>query len=241
MIFRQLLDPETSTWTYIVGDARTHEALLLDGVLEQVDRDLELIEQLGLRLRYAIETHVHADHVTSAWVVRQRTGARIVTTRASRTTGADDVLDDGDTLKVGSLVLQARSTPGHTDSCTTWVLESEGIAFTGDALLVRGCGRTDFQQGDPRQLYRSVHQRIFALPDDTLLYPGHDYKGRTVTTVREEKVFNPRLGGGRSEDEFVAIMDALKLAPPKRIDVAVPANLTMGRAFLSAGSPARDE
>src|SRR5688572_32387213 len=118
MIFRQLLDPETSTWTFIVGDARTHEALLLDGVLEQVERDLELIEQLGLRLRYAIETHVHADHVTSAWVVRQRTGARIVSTRASRTTGADDVLDDGDTLKVGSLVLQARSTPGHTDSCT---------------------------------------------------------------------------------------------------------------------------
>jgi glyoxylase-like metal-dependent hydrolase (beta-lactamase superfamily II) len=229
MIFRQLLDPETSTWTYIVGDATTRDAILIDGVLEQVERDLQLVKELGLHLRFVIETHIHADHVTSAWIVRQRTGARIATTRASTATGADLVVEDGGTLRVGSLVLEARSTPGHTDSCTTWVLASEGIAFTGDALLVRGCGRTDFQQGDPRRLYRSVHERIFTLPDDTLLYPGHDYKGRTVTSVGEEKAFNPRLGGGRSESDFVGIMNALQLEPPKRIALAVPANLVLGR------------
>ncbi len=229
MVFRQLLDPETSTWTYIVGDASTRDAALIDGVREQVDRDLELIVQLGLKLRFVIETHIHADHVTSAWIVKERTGARIVSTRASAAKGADVVVDDRGTVRIGSLLLEARSTPGHTDSCTTWVLASEGLAFTGDALLVRGCGRTDFQQGDARQLYRSVHERIFTLPDDTRLYPGHDYKGRTVTTVREEKVFNPRLGGGRSEEDFVAIMNGLKLDPPKRIEVAVPANLTFGR------------
>jgi len=230
MVFRQLLDPETSTWTYLVGDAPTRDAALVDGVREQVDRDLELVAQLGLHLRFVIETHIHADHVTSAWMVKERTGARIVTTRASAATGADIVVDDGGTVRIGSLVLEARSTPGHTDSCTTWVLASEGLAFTGDAVLVRGCGRTDFQQGDARRLYRSVHERIFTLPDDTLLYPGHDYKGRTVTSVREEKAFNPRLGGGRSEEDFVAIMNALKLDPPKWIDVAVPANLTLGRS-----------
>lgn len=229
MVFRQLLDPETSTWTYIVGDASTRDAALIDGVREQVDRDLELIVQLGLKLRFVIETHIHADHVTSAWIVKERTGARIVSTRASAAKGADVVVDDRGTVRIGSLLLEARSTPGHTDSCTTWVLASEGLAFTGDALLVRGCGRTDFQQGDARRLYRSVHERIFTLPDDTRLYPGHDYKGRTVTTVREEKVFNPRLGGGRSEEDFVAIMNGLKLDPPKRIEVAVPANLTFGR------------
>jgi len=229
MVFRQLLDPETSTWTYLVGDERTRDAALIDGVREQVERDLELAAQLDLKLRFAIETHIHADHVTSAWIVKERTGARIVGTRASGATGADVVVEDGGTVQVGSLVLEARSTPGHTDSCTTWVLASEGLAFTGDAVLVRGCGRTDFQQGDARRLYRSVHERIFTLPDDTLLYPGHDYRGRTVTTVREERAFNPRLGGGRSEQDFVAIMSALKLDPPKRIDVAVPANLTFGR------------
>jgi glyoxylase-like metal-dependent hydrolase (beta-lactamase superfamily II) len=229
VIFRQLFDPETSTWTYLVADRATREAVLIDVVFERSDRDQELLEQLGLRLTWLLETHIHADHVTSAGTLRERTGARVACGRATGVTTADRLVDDGDTLAVGGLVFGARSTPGHTDGCTTWVLPAQGIAFTGDALLVRGCGRTDFQQGDARRLYRSVHDRIFVLPDDTLLYPGHDYNGRTVTTVGEEKRWNPRLGGGKTEDEFVAIMAGLQLSPPKRIAVAVPANLTLGR------------
>jgi glyoxylase-like metal-dependent hydrolase (beta-lactamase superfamily II) len=229
VIFRQLLDPETSTWTYIVADKATREAALIDGVLELAERDAELVLQLGLRLVWLIETHIHADHVTSAGLLRERTGAKVACGAATGVTSADLLVGEGDTLGVGSLVFEARATPGHTAGCTTWVLHDHGMAFTGDALLVRGCGRTDFQQGDARRLYRSVHNRIFVLPDDTLLYPGHDYKGRTVTSVGEEKAWNPRLGGGRTEDEFVAIMAAMKLSPPQRIAVAVPANLALGR------------
>jgi sulfur dioxygenase len=229
VIFRQMLDPDTSTWTYLVADPVTREAALVDGVLELAERDAELVLQLGLRLVWLIETHIHADHVTSAGLLRERTGAKVACGAGTGVTTADLLVRDGDTLRVGSLVFEARSTPGHTDGCTTWVLHDRHMAFTGDALLVRGCGRTDFQQGDARRLYRSVHDRIFVLPDDTLLYPGHDYKGRTVTSVGEEKAWNPRLGGGRTEDDFVAIMAGLNLSPPQRIAVAVPANLNLGR------------
>lgn len=229
MIFRQLLDPESSTWTYLLADPVRREAVLIDPVREQVERDLQHVDELGLRLVATVETHVHADHVTGAWLLKVRTGCDIVTPAAAGVSGADRAIAHGEAVRFGNLVLEARSTPGHTDGCTTYVTGDLRRAFTGDALLVRGCGRTDFQHGDARRLYRSVHDQILSLPDDTELYPGHDYKGRTVTTVAEEKRYNPRLGGGRTEDEFVAIMAALKLAPPKKIHDAVPANQHLGR------------
>lgn len=227
MIFRQLFDPASSTYTYLLADPVSREALIIDPVREQVERDIALIEELALTLRYALETHVHADHVTGAGLLRRRLGCRTAVSAAGPAC-ADVPLVDGDSIRVGSLTLEARATPGHTDTCMTYVSADRTLAFTGDALLIRGCGRTDFQQGDPRRLYRSVHDRILSLPDETLLYPGHDYRGRTVTTVAEEKAHNPRLGAGRREDEFVEIMNHLGLAPPKKMDVAVPANLECG-------------
>jgi glyoxylase-like metal-dependent hydrolase (beta-lactamase superfamily II) len=230
MIFRQLFDPETSSWSYLLADEASREAVLVDPVREQFERDATLLRELELRLAVSLETHVHADHVTAAARLRDELGARTAVGRAAGVEGADLQLEDGAGLRFGSLALEARATPGHTSGCTTYVCHEAGLALTGDALLVRGCGRTDFQQGDARTLYRSVRERIFSLPDAFLLYPGHDYKGRTVTTVAEEKRFNPRLGLARSEDEFVAIMAALHLAYPKRMDEAVPANLRGGRS-----------
>lgn len=237
LLFRQLLDPETSTWSYLLADPATREALLIDPVREQFERDAALLRELGLTLRFTVETHVHADHVTSAARFRDRLASQVVVGRATGVRTADRALGDGEWLRMGCVELEARATPGHTSGCTTWVCRAAGVAFTGDALLIRGCGRTDFQEGDARTLFRSVRERIFSLPDDTLLYPGHDYKGRGVTTVGEEKRWNPRLGLARSEDEFVAIMAELKLAPPKRIDEAVPANLECG-ATAPAATPA---
>jgi sulfur dioxygenase len=176
-----------------------------------------------------LETHVHADHVTGAYALKLRTGSDIVFPAACRVRGADRNVEHGEAVRCGAIVLEARSTPGHTDGCTTWVTGDSRMAFTGDALLIRGCGRTDFQQGDARRLYSSVQDHILSLPDATLLYPGHDYKGRTVTTVGEERRFNPRLGAGRTEDQFVEIMANLKLAPPAKIAEAVPANQALGR------------
>ena len=230
MLFRQLFDPETCTYTYLLADEATREAVLIDAVLEQVDREAELIEQLGLTLRYVLDTHVHADHVTGAGVLRERFGAKTLVADGAGVECADVAGNNGDTIAFGQHTLEVCSTPGHTSGDLTFLLRHEGMAFTGDTLLIRGCGRTDFQQGDSRTLYRSVHGRIFTLPDDTLLYPGHDYHGRTVTTVGEEKRFNPRLGGGRSEDAFVEIMAALKLPYPKRIDASLPANQNCGVA-----------
>jgi sulfur dioxygenase len=229
VLLRQLLDPESSTWTYLIADPVHREAVLIDPVREQVERDLQLLAELGLRLVATLETHVHADHVTGAWLLKLRTDSAIVYPAASGVTGADRLVAHGEAVRVGNVALEARSTPGHTDGCTTWVTGDCRMAFTGDAVLIRGCGRTDFQQGDARRLYRSVADHIFSLPDTTLLYPGHDYRGRTVTTVAEERRHNPRLGGGRTEDSFVALMAELKLAAPKKIAEAVPANLALGR------------
>lgn len=228
MLFRQLFDPETSTYTYLLADLDSREAVLIDPVKEQVERDVKLLEDLGLHLRYALDTHVHADHVTGAGLLRQKLGAQTVVSAHGGAPCADLQVNDGDTIRFGRYALEVRATPGHTDGCLTYVTHDQRMAFTGDALLIRGSGRTDFQQGDARTLYRSVHDKIFTLPDETHLYPGHDYQGRTVTTVAEEKAFNPRLGQGKSEEEFVAIMDGLNLPHPKRIDVAVPANLKCG-------------
>jgi sulfur dioxygenase len=230
MLFRQLFDPETSTWTYLLADESTREAVLIDPVLEQVERDLTLLRELELTLRYAVDTHVHADHVTGAGTLRERTGAHTVLSERGGTGRPDVLVKQGDLVRFGAYALEVRETPGHTSGCVSYVVRdgARTLVFTGDALLIRGSGRTDFQQGDARTLHRSVTTQLFTLPEDALVYPGHDYKGRTVSTIGEEKRHNPRLGGGRSADDFAAIMAALVLAQPKQIDRAVPANLQCG-------------
>jgi glyoxylase-like metal-dependent hydrolase (beta-lactamase superfamily II)/rhodanese-related sulfurtransferase len=228
MLFRQLFDPETSTYSYLLADEATREAVLIDSVREQVDRDAGLVAELGLRLVAALETHVHADHVTGAGLLRERLGCRIVVGARAGVLTADRRVAEGDAVAFGRHALEVRETPGHTNGCVTYVCHEEGVAFTGDALLIRGCGRTDFQQGDAATLYRSVREKILSLPDATRLYPAHDYRGRTVTTVAEERRWNPRLGDARSAEEFVALMRGLRLAYPQRMDEAVPANMASG-------------
>jgi len=228
LVFRQLFDPASSTYTYLLA-GRSGAAVIIDPVFEQVRRDAALIEELGLRLTYSLETHVHADHVTGAWMLKQRTGCRIALSATSGAEGADRLLVPDDTVAFGERNLQVRATPGHTGSCLTYVLDDRSMAFTGDCLLVRGSGRTDFQQGDPGAMYRSVREQIFSLPEACLLYPAHDYRGLTVTSVGEERRFNPRLGGEIGEGDFTGYMKNLRLAHPKKMDVAVPANLKCGR------------
>ncbi|HTJ95819.1 MAG TPA: MBL fold metallo-hydrolase [Pararobbsia sp.] len=228
MIFRQLFDPQSSTYTYVLADGNSRHAVLIDPVFEQVRRDSALLDELGLKLRYTIDTHVHADHVTGAWLLKQRRGSAIVISATSGAQGADRYVDDGDHIEFGVRHLIVRSTPGHTGGCISLVLDDRSMAFTGDCLLIRGTGRTDFQQGDAQAMFRAVHEKIFALPDNCLLYPAHDYRGLTVTSVGEERRFNPRLGGELSEDDFSGFMRNLRLPHPKQIDVAVPANLQCG-------------
>lgn len=229
MIFRQLFDPVSSTYTYLLADASTRWALLIDTVFEQFERDRALLRELDLQLTHTLETHVHADHVTAAWRFREALGSKIVLSRRGGADGADILVDDGDMLEVGEATLLVRATPGHTDGCVTYVTKDFRMAFPGDALLIRSAGRTDFQQGSAARLYQSIRDRIFTLPDDCLLYPGHDYAGRTVTTVGEEKRWNPRIGGDASEEDFTGYMGNLALPHPKQIDLAVPANLRCGR------------
>ncbi len=229
LVFRQLFDPSSSTYTYLLADGKSGAAVLIDPVFEQVRRDAALIGELGLQLLYTLETHVHADHVTGAWLLRQQTGCRIALSADSGAEGADRYLVPDDVIAFGAHNLQVRKTPGHTNGCLTYVLDDRSMAFTGDCLLIRGSGRTDFQQGDPHAMYRSVHQQIFTLPENCLLYPAHDYRGLTVTSVGEERHFNPRLGGETGEADFTGYMSNLRLAHPKKLDVAVPANLKCGR------------
>jgi glyoxylase-like metal-dependent hydrolase (beta-lactamase superfamily II)/rhodanese-related sulfurtransferase len=226
LIFRQLFDPQSSTYTYLLADAG--EAVMIDPVFEQVRRDAALVEELGLKLLWTLDTHLHADHVTGAALLKQRAGSRIAISAASGARGADRYLAPGDEVAFGARRLEARATPGHTSGCLTCVLDDRSMAFTGDCLLIRGCGRTDFQGGDPHVLYRSIHQQILTLPENCLLYPAHDYRGLTVTSVGEERRFNPRLGGDLSEEDFVGYMRNLNLPHPKQIDAALPANLDCG-------------
>jgi glyoxylase-like metal-dependent hydrolase (beta-lactamase superfamily II)/rhodanese-related sulfurtransferase len=229
LIFRQLFDPQSSTYTYLLGDKASGAAVLIDPVFEQVRRDSALLGELGLTLVATLETHVHADHVTGAWLLTQRTASKIMLGKASGAEGADRYLAQDDVVAFGGRRLLVRATPGHTNSCLTYVLDDHGMAFTGDCLLIRGSGRTDFQQGDQATMYRSVHEQIFTLPDDCLLYPAHDYRGLSATSVAEERRFNPRLGGEIGLNDFAGYMRNLRLAHPKMIDVAVPANLRCGR------------
>ncbi len=226
LIFRQLFDPSSSTYTYLLGS--NGEALLIDPVFEQARRDTALIDELGLQLVTTLESHVHADHITAAWLHRQRSASRIALALASNAEGADVYLKHGDQVAFGNRHLQVRATPGHTDGCLSFVLDDESMAFTGDCLLIRGSGRTDFQQGDAHTMFRSVHTQLLTLPGTCLLYPAHDYRGLTVTSVAEERRYNPRLGGDISESDFVGYMQNLNLPHPKQIAAAVPANLHCG-------------
>ncbi len=223
MLFRQLFDRESCTYTYFLADEKTSEAVLIDPVFEQGDRDLSLIEELGFKVKYILETHVHADHVTGVKKIKNITKAKFALNKASAHQQADILLSDGDILKFGEHDIEVISTPGHTKACTTYACEDK--LFTGDTLFIRGCGRTDFQGGSPETLYNSVHERIYSYPDNTLIYPGHDYNGRTVSTVGEEKHFNPRLKLTNSLQDFSDIMNNLNLPYPRLMDKAVPKNL----------------
>jgi len=229
MIFRQLFDSVSSTYTYLLGCGDTHDAVVIDPVFEQHSRDTALIRELGLKVRYALDTHVHADHVTGAWLMRTALNAETVLSARYGIDNVDVSVDHGDVLAFGNCSLTVRATPGHTSGCLTFVTSGQDMAFTGDCLMIRGAGRTDFQAGDEHVMWHSIREQIFTLPDNCLVYPGHDYAGRTVSTVLEEKTFNPRIGGDAREEDFVGYMENLGLPHPKLIDIAVPANLNGGR------------
>ncbi len=224
--FRQLFDQDTSTFTYLLWDLDTREGVIIDPVREQFERDLCLVGELGVRMVYALDTHVHADHVTSLGMLREEMRLQTAVGEPSGVPCADIMLNDGYTLRFGRHTLTALATPGHTDACTSFKVEN--MVFTGDALLIRGCGRTDFQQGDPEMLYRSITQKLYALPDETLVYPGHDYNGKSVSTIGEEKQYNPRIPATQTESDFAELMNSLNLPRPKHIDEAVPANMGCG-------------
>lgn len=221
MTIRSLFDPDTSTYTYLVFDEASRRAALIDPVIERVDRDLGLVRDLGLSLELVLDTHIHADHVTSAGELRDRTGAKTGRAAAYGPGCADLALRGGDRLSLGSTSIEVRETPGHTVGCVSFVVRDEDrieAVMSGDALFVRGTGRTDFQGGRARTLFHSIREQLFTLPDETIVYPGHDYRGHHTTTIGEEKRLNPRIALERSEDEFVRIMAELKLAPPKQIE-----------------------
>lgn len=228
IIFHQLFESESSTYTYIIADKKTKEAAIIDPVLETVDRDLKLIDELGLKLIYALDTHIHADHVTGAGELRKRLGLKTAVSADAEVQCVDIPLEDGQELLLGDKTIKVIATPGHTNTCLTFAFE--GMIFTGDALLIRSCGRTDFQQGDSSKLYNSVKEKLFKLPDDTIVFPGHDYRGLTSSTIGTEKIHNARLNERIGLDDFKKIMSELKLANPKKIHEAVPANLACGKA-----------
>jgi glyoxylase-like metal-dependent hydrolase (beta-lactamase superfamily II) len=226
MIFRQLHEPVSSTYTYVLGCPDTGDAVLVDPVVNSMDRDLQVLQGLGLRLAYTLDTHIHADHITAALELKKRTGSRIAAPAFDRLACTDHGMEEGRPLQVGSIILKGLHTPGHTDGHFAYVAGER--VFTGDALLIDGCGRTDFQNGDSEALYRSVTQKLFALADETLVYPAHDYTGRHVSSIAQEKARNPRLGAGKSLAEFQQIMATLNLPYPKFIDHAVPGNRACG-------------
>ena len=229
VLFRQLFDADTGTFTYLLVDVPSGEGVLIDAVFERHARDLSLIQELGITLLACLDTHAHADHVTGSWLMHQATGCAIGLAAAARADNVTLPLAHGDRIRFGGRHLEVRSTPGHTDGCISFVLDDQSMAFTGDALLVRGCGRCDFQQGNAHTLWRSITEQILSLPDACLLYPAHDYTGRTVTSVAEEKAFNARLGGAATERDFVGHMENIKLPHPHKIAEALPGNLRSGK------------
>jgi sulfur dioxygenase len=229
MIFRQLFDQVSSTYSYLLGDERTREAVLIDSVFEQHTRDAALIRELELKLIATLDTHCHADHVTGAWLMQAELGSKIGMSGVYQAENVDLPLSHGDVIAFGDQALEVRATPGHTDGCLSYVTRDQKMVFSGDALLVRGAGRTDFQKGDACRLFRSIREQLFTLGDDCILYPGHDYDGRTSSTIGEERKYNPRIGGGAHEEDFVGYMRNMTLPHPKHIAIAVPANMRAGR------------
>ncbi|KQS62882.1 persulfide dioxygenase ETHE1, mitochondrial [Drosophila erecta] len=223
--FRQLFDGESSTYSYLLADLKNGQAVIIDPVLEQAKRDAQLVKDLGFQLKYAINTHMHADHITGSGWLRKLTGCQSVIAAASGAK-ADRHLQEGDRIDFGTHVIDVLATPGHTNGCMSYVIKDQGCVFTGDTLLIRGCGRTDFQEGCPRNLYENVHSKIFTLPENFRIYPAHDYKGQMESSVWEEKRYNPRLT--KDIDEFVKIMENLNLPYPKKIDASLPANRECG-------------
>lgn len=228
IIFHQMFEPESSTYTYLIADAETREAALIDPVLETVDRDLRLVEELDLKLKYILDTHIHADHITGAGEIRKRTNVKTGVSVQAQVDCVDMALKDGDVITLGNKKISVLSTPGHTNTCLSYLFENR--VFTGDALLIRGCGRTDFQQGSSEKLFESVRGKLFQLPDETQVFPGHDYRGQTASTIGTEKKWNTRLKESISRDEFVKIMSELKLDHPKKIHEALPANMACGKS-----------
>jgi len=226
MIFKQLYEPLSSTYTYLLGDEDSGLAILIDPVIAAMDRDLAEVHRLGLKLAYTVDTHIHADHITAALEMKRAVGSKIAAPAYDQLLCADVGIEDGKPFRVGSVVLHPLHTPGHTDGHFAYL--SENRVFTGDALLIEGCGRTDFQNGDADALYTSVHSKLFTLPDETLVYPAHDYKERFVSSIAQEKRRNPRLGDGITVEQFKAIMSNLNLPYPKFIDYAVPGNRQCG-------------
>jgi len=228
MNIRQLFDSESSTYSYLLWDTESLEAALIDSVREQAERDEKLIRELGLNLTWLLETHIHADHITGSGELRlsSANSAKVALHRASGSECADRLLEDQDEITLGKQVIKALYTPGHTDTDVSYLVD--GAVFTGDTLLIRGSGRTDFQSGDAGTGYDSITGKLFTLDDDTIVYPGHDYKGMTSSTIGEEKKFNPRVGGGKTRQQYIDIMEGLKLAKPAKIDQAVPGNLSCG-------------
>lgn len=226
-IFHQLFDSESSTFTYLLADPISKEALIIDPVLEKFERDLSLIKELDLSLKYILETHLHADHITGAGKLSEQTGAVLGISQYARLKVPHLALKDGQTLKLGALEISALYTPGHTDSCMCYLFQH--FLFSGDTLLIRGNGRTDFQSGSPEKLFESIKNKLYILPDETVVYPAHDYKGFTATTIGLEKKHNRRIHGSQTVENFSRIMTELKLDEPKKIKIAVPANLLGGR------------
>jgi len=226
MIFKQLFDTDTSTYTYLLACEQTKKSILIDTVASQLENYIQLLDNLKLTLTFTLETHVHADHVTAASLLRDTLDSKSVVHRDAGAMCADLLVTDNIELQVGSLLIKVLHTPGHTSGCVSYVVGDR--VFTGDSLLINGCGRTDFQQGDSSTLYHSVHNKLFTLADDTLVYPGHDYNGHRVSSIAQEKALNSRLSLDKSESDFVNIMQNLNLAYPKYIDEALPANQACG-------------
>ncbi len=236
MIFKQLFEPESSTYTYLLGCEQTGTAVLIDPVLEMAERDLEVLRKLNLKLTYSLETHIHADHLTGALRLKALVDSKIAAPKLDGLSCVDIGVEEGAAFKVGSITLRPLHTPGHTDNHHAYLIEQDSVIrlFTGDVLLIDGCGRTDFQNGDSKKLFHSVRDKLFALPEETLVYPAHDYENRRVSSIGQEKIRNQRLNIKRSLEEFVEIMANLNLPYPKRIDCAVPGNHLCGQCAPDA-------
>lgn len=234
MLFRQLFDQETSTYTYLIADPETKEAILVDPVLEKVERDFKLLKELELTLKFCLETHIHADHITGTGELRELTGCQGIVPVNAQASCADRFIKDNEVLILGRIEIRAIETLGHTDSHMAYLVNQDRV-LTGDALFIRGCGRTDFQSGDAGVLYDSVTKKLFTLPNETLVYPGHDYHGQTVSTIGEEKCFNPRFVG-RTRSEFIELMNNLNLPNPKKMMEAVRGNQSCGKVTAAVYS-----